>query len=188
MAYDIGPKIGIEGEAQFKKAISEINSSLKTMGTEMKAVTSAFDKNDKSVENLTAQNGVLNKQIDAQKTKLGELSAMLEKSQAAYGDNDKQTQKYQQAVNLATADLNKMGELKSNEAALSQYEEEAKKATVQTEDFKKKTEEMGKSLKATGDKLSGLGKKMSVAITAPIAAAGAVSFKFAADLQDAMGR
>ena len=75
MAYDIGPKIGIEGEAQFKKAISEINSSLKTMGTEMKAVTSAFDKNDKSVENLTAQNGVLNKQIDAQKTKLGELSA-----------------------------------------------------------------------------------------------------------------
>lgn len=188
MAYDIGPKIGIEGEAQFKKAISEINSSLKTMGTEMKAVTSAFDKNDKSVENLTAQNGVLNKQIDAQKTKLGELSAMLEKSQAAYGDNDKQTQKYQQAVNLATADLNKMErELKSNEAALSQYEEEAKKATVQTEDFKKKTEEMGKSLKATGDKLSGLGKKMSVAITAPIAAAGAVSFKFAADLQDAMG-
>ena len=77
MADNIGPKIKLDGEAEFKKAISDINQSLKTMGTEMKAVTSAYDKNDTSVENLTAQNDVLNKQIDAQKNKLGELKSCL---------------------------------------------------------------------------------------------------------------
>ena len=44
MAERIGPKIAIEGEAEFKRAIKDINSTLKTMGTEMKAVTSAYDK------------------------------------------------------------------------------------------------------------------------------------------------
>ena len=47
---------------------------------------------------------------------------MLDKSKAAYGENDAQTQKYQQAVNLATADLNKMErELKDNKDALTQF-------------------------------------------------------------------
>lgn len=55
MAYDIGPRIGIEGEAQFRQAINALNTSFKTLGTEMAAVTSAFDKNDKSSKALTAQ-------------------------------------------------------------------------------------------------------------------------------------
>ena len=61
MAYDIGPRIGIEGDAEFKQAIKGIDTNLKTLGTEMKAVTSAFDRNDKSMEKLTAQNKVLEK-------------------------------------------------------------------------------------------------------------------------------
>ena len=69
MAYDIGPKIGIEGEAEYRNAIQQINTKLKTLGTEMSAVTSAYDKNDRSAEALTAQNDVLNKQIAEQKKK-----------------------------------------------------------------------------------------------------------------------
>ena len=67
MAYDIGPKIGIEGEKEFRNAITQINTNLKTLGTEMMAVTSAYDKNDKSLESLSSQNKVLNKQVDEQK-------------------------------------------------------------------------------------------------------------------------
>ena len=73
MAYNIGAKIGIDGEAEFRSAIKGINTNLKTLGTEMLAVTSSFDKNDKSMQALTAQNKVLNKQIDEQKNKLTEL-------------------------------------------------------------------------------------------------------------------
>lgn len=121
MSYDIGPKIGIEGEAEFKKALSQVNTNLKTLGTEMQAVTSAFDKNDRSAESLTAQNEVLNKQIDEQKSKLEMLKAKLTESATEYGENDAKTQKWQQAVNKATAELNGMErQLNNNNAELEQ--------------------------------------------------------------------
>ena len=70
MADDFGLKIGLEGEKEFKKALSEINQSFKVLGSEMKVVQSQFDKNDNSVEALTARNQVLNKEIEAQKQKI----------------------------------------------------------------------------------------------------------------------
>ena len=36
MADNFGLKIGIEGEKEFKKALSEINQSFKVLGSEMK--------------------------------------------------------------------------------------------------------------------------------------------------------
>ena len=48
MAYDIGPKIGIDGEAEFRQQLNNITQSLKTMDKEMEATTSAFGKNNKS--------------------------------------------------------------------------------------------------------------------------------------------
>lgn len=108
MAYDIGPKIGIDGEAEFRKAIQNINTTIRTLGTEMKAVTSAYDANDKSVANLTRQNEVLVKQIDAQKEKLAKLQEGLEASAAKYGENDENTKRWQQTVNKAIAELNQM--------------------------------------------------------------------------------
>ena len=70
MADNFGLKLGFEGEKEFKKALSEINQSFKVLGSEMKLVSSEFDKNDKSVAALTARNTVLNKEIDAQKQKI----------------------------------------------------------------------------------------------------------------------
>lgn len=130
MAYDIGPKIGIEGEAQFRKAIQNINTNLKTLGTEMQAVSSEFDKNDKSQENLTAQNKVLTKQIEEQKNKLEQLKSGLQQASEKYGENDKVTQGWQQSVNKATAELNKFKRkldennesLKSGEKATGDFE------------------------------------------------------------------
>ena len=40
MADDFGLKIGLEGEKEFKKALSEINQSFKVLGSEMKVVQS----------------------------------------------------------------------------------------------------------------------------------------------------
>ena len=66
MADNFGLKIGVEGEKEFKKALSEINQTFKILGSEMKLVASQFDKQDNSVEALTARNRVLNKEIDTQ--------------------------------------------------------------------------------------------------------------------------
>lgn len=56
MADSFGLKIGLEGEKEFKKALGEINSSFKVLGSEMKLVSSQFDKNDQSVQALSARN------------------------------------------------------------------------------------------------------------------------------------
>ena len=156
MSYDIGPKIGIDGEAEFRKAITGLNTSLKTMSTEMGVVTSAYSRNANTEEALTEKSRVLNEQINAQKEKLSQLKSMLSQSAEKYGAADEKTQKWQQAVNNATSDLNKMeGELKDN----SKYLNEAKSSSdgcaksidkygKQVSDAKEKTNVFGEVLKA----------------------------------------
>lgn len=70
MADSFGLKLGIEGEKEFKKSLAEINQSFKVLGSEMKLVSSQFDKNDNSVQALSARNMVLNKEIDAKNRRL----------------------------------------------------------------------------------------------------------------------
>lgn len=108
MPVDIGPRIGIDGEKEFRKELQDINQQLRTLGSEMKAVTSAFDENTDSQEALAAQAQVLNRQIDTQKQKLSQLEKGLQMSSEKYGENDSRTQKWAQAVQDATATLNRM--------------------------------------------------------------------------------
>lgn len=108
MAVDIGPRIGIDGEKEFRQELQNINQQLRTLGSEMKAVTSSFEDGDKSEKALAAQTDVLNRQIDAQKQKLQQLQRGLDASADKYGENDTKTLKWRQAVNEATAALNKM--------------------------------------------------------------------------------
>lgn len=108
MSYDIGPKIGIDGEAEFRKQIGTVSAQLKTLGTEMGAVTAQFARNASGQDALSAKTAVLNKQIDAQKKKLALQQNMLERAAAKYGAADERTQKWQQTVNRSTAELHKM--------------------------------------------------------------------------------
>lgn len=143
MAYDIGPRIGIEGEKEFRKAIQDINATMKALGYEMKAVASQFDESDKSIRALTARNEVLNKQIDVQKQKLAELQKGLEAASNKYGENDRVTQGWQAQVNKATAELNKMEkELKENEEAMKNYAKSQIEAFKNSEEFKNAQEKL----------------------------------------------
>ena len=49
----------------------------------MKLVSSEFDKNDKSIQAVSARNAVLNKSIDAQKEKITTLESALKTPQTA---------------------------------------------------------------------------------------------------------
>lgn len=70
MATDIGPRIGLNGAAEFNRSIKNIISQSKALAAEMKAVTSAFDQNDGAQSKLTLQMSVLSKQIDVQKQRV----------------------------------------------------------------------------------------------------------------------
>lgn len=115
MAVDIGPKIGIEGEKEFRDALKSMSTQLKTLDTEMKAVTSAFNANDSSQEKLSAQTDVLTRQLGLQEDKISEIQKALDYARANYAENSNEVQRWQQALNNATADLNntkkQLGEL-----------------------------------------------------------------------------
>ena len=169
---DIGIKLGVEGESEFKSALKQINSNLKTLGTEMKAVTSAYSKNDSSVSKLTGQNQVLNKQIDEQKSKLEMLKSRLAESAEKYGENDSRTQKWQQSVNLATADLNKMErQLDDNNKELSETAKEGDKAEKGIKDAGDAAESSGSKFQKLGGVLKGVGVAMAAVVVAAAAAA-----------------
>lgn len=129
MAYDIGPKIGMDGEADFRKSIQNINQQLRTLGSEMKAVTSSFLEGENSQEALTAQTDVLNREIDAQQKKLELLQKGLDASAQKYGETDTRTLKWAQTVNNATADLNALkAQLSKNERSIDGFGEAAEDA------------------------------------------------------------
>lgn len=121
MADNFGLKIGVEGEKEFKKALSDINQSFKVLGSEMKLVSSQFDKNDKSVQALSARNNVLNKEIEAQKQKIETLRSALQNASDSFGEPDRRTQSWQIQLNNAEAALNDMErKLSDNNAVLEE--------------------------------------------------------------------
>ena len=184
MATNIGAKIQLEGEAQFRKAVTDINTNLRTLGTEMTMVKSQFDKGDKSIESYTKKNEVLNKQIGEQKNKISELEKGLKASAQNYGENSTQTQKWQQDLNRATADLNKMErEVRDNNKAIED-------ANNPTKELSKEIDDMGKSADGAGgklDKLGGILKTSAVAMGAVAVAAGAAALKLGKEVISSFG-
>lgn len=88
----------------------------------MKLVSSEFDKNDKSIQAVSARNAVLNKSIDVQKEKITTLESALQNASDSFGENDKRTQNWAIQLNNAKAQLNGMErELATNEKALDNF-------------------------------------------------------------------
>lgn len=149
MAVDIGPKIGIDGEAEFRKQINLLTQQVKTFGTEMAVVAAEFEGNEKSAEALTAQNEVLNKSIEAQTQKLEKLKEGLAKAEEKYSATDAKTLRWQQAVNEASQSLKKMeNQVAKNEAAITALNAEVDDAGDEFQEAAEDVPKLGDALKA----------------------------------------
>ena len=108
MAVNIGPKIGIDGEAEYRKELNNIIQQAKTLDSEMKAVSASFDKNTTAAKKNAAQAAELSKQIKLQEERVKKLGEMVDKSTEKTGANSTTTLKWQQALNEANAELSTM--------------------------------------------------------------------------------
>lgn len=141
MAADIGPKIGIDGEKEFRDALKSMGQQLKTLGTEMKAVTSAFDVDNDSQKKLAAQSDVLTRQLEIQEQRIAEIKKALDYARANYAENSNEVQRWQQALNNATTDLNntkkQLGDLENGVDDMGDAMDDAgKKASIFGDIFK----------------------------------------------------
>lgn len=149
MSVDIGPRIGIDGEKQYRNEINNIITQAKTLSTEMKVVTSSFDKNTTAEEKAARTSEVLTKQIDTQQKRLDLLNEMLQHSKEITGDNSTETMRWQQAVNNATAELNDMKKkLDETSNGMDENKEDIKDVGDETEKAGKKASVFGDVLKA----------------------------------------
>ena len=101
MAYDIGPRIGIQGEAEFNQQIKNINNALRECGSEMKALSSELEDNANSQDALIAKNKNLQKELDLQRQKMNLLQ----------GQYDKQVQKLNELAQAYQKAKTENGEL-----------------------------------------------------------------------------
>ena len=104
----LGGAIKLKGESEYQRALKQIKQNLREVSSEMKAVSSSFDKNDNSTSALNAKSQVLNKTLDAQKQKLKTL-------QSQYADFSakmtQQTANHEKLVNTYNNEKKKLEEL-----------------------------------------------------------------------------
>lgn len=141
----IGAKIALDGEKEFKNAISSINKDMSVLTSEMKKVTAEFADNGNSTDALTAKQDVLNKKIDTQKEKIETLRNALKNSAKTYGENANKTKDWQIKLNNAEAELSKLNnQLGDNKSALNDM-------SGATDEISEGFDDIGDSAKNAGD-------------------------------------
>ena len=127
----LGGTIKLQGESEYRRALKQITQNLREVSSEMKIVTSTYDKNDTSTDALTAKSDVLNKRLEEQKSKLKLVS-----------DQYKQ---YQDAVKKSADEHTQLGEkLENAKGKLASIEAQSGKNTKEYEEQKKVVDELQK--------------------------------------------
>ena len=127
----LGGSIKLQGESEYRRALNQITQNLRVVSSEMKIVTSTYDKNDTSTEALTAKSGVLNNRLEEQKAKLKLVS-----------DQYKQ---YYEAVKESANEHIQLGEkLEDAKGKLASIEAQCGKNSKEYEDQKKAVDDLQK--------------------------------------------
>ena len=82
-----GGAVKLTGESEYRKALKNIQVSLKEVSSEMKLVSAQYDKNDHSAEALKAKSEALAKSLTTQKTALSTLESQYAKLSSEQAKN-----------------------------------------------------------------------------------------------------
>lgn len=144
MGYRIGPTIGIDGEAEFRRQIKAINNEYKTLQAETKALTAEFDKNGDQQGKLKMQTQQLEKEIDAQKRAIEEMEKALKAAETSTDAN-------------ADAVTTWRGKLYNAQATVSELEKELADTEDELRRMEKGIEDTGDAADDAGGAVSGFG-------------------------------
>ncbi|KAF1295188.1 phage tail tape measure protein [Enterococcus sp. JM4C] len=175
---DVVLRFKMDGQVQYAKTIKEINQEMNLAATEYKNQVSAMDKDATQTEKLRAAKQKLEKQVELASQRTKQLREEYAQSVAETGRYSTQSEKlYKKLLDSQT------GENKLKDALEETNEALKKQGDVSIETAKKL-----EKIEEAGEKVKGVGEKMSVGITAPLVGIGAVGFKTANDLSTAQGQ
>lgn len=104
-----GSSIKLDGESEYQRALKQINQSLREVGSEMKIVSSSFDKNDKSTQALAQRSDALNKALEQQQAKLSVLTQRYNEMNATYGKSSTAQKELTAELTREKAKLDEIG-------------------------------------------------------------------------------
>lgn len=105
--FRIGPKIVCDGEADFKKAIKDINNSMRLLRSEAKKNTQEFAQNKDQLGYCTSQYSTLNRTMAEQRAKVELIKDALANATKHFGENSDAVREWEIQLNYAQADLAK---------------------------------------------------------------------------------
>ena len=167
---DIGVRVGVQGEQQYRQALQGIVQQSRELNAEMKALVSGFDSTttaqeqahqkmevlNREIQNQTKYIDTLNAKYKSQEATLNNLRQQLDKANAEYGEGSKESQKLttkieqqeramsqtRTTINNATTALNNMN------SEMTETERTARGAATSTDSLARATEEAGDSANA----------------------------------------
>lgn len=132
-----GGAVKLTGESEYRKALQQINQSLKETASEMKAVSSAYAADDKSKQAIIAKTEVLNKKLQEQTQKLDLLKAQYKLMTDQYAQS---TTKHTALVNEYNKEKQKLDEIgKTLGTTSDEYKEQATKVDELAKEVTKST-------------------------------------------------
>ena len=172
---DVVLNFKMNGEVAYSQSIKAINKEMNLANTEYKNHISAMDKDATQTEKLTATKKKLEKQVALaeQRTKL--LREEYEKSVKETGQYSAQSEKL----------YKKMLESETGQNKLKRALEETTEALKEQGKMSDETAEKLGKIEEAGEKVKGVGEKMSVGVTAPILGIGAAGINAANDINTA---
>ena len=171
MAYNRGKIRGITIEiggdtTQFEKAMSNVDGVLKNTQSKLKDIDRLLKLDPKNTELLKQKQEALDKALGNTKTRLDVLNEALAKA------------KMNNAPQEQIEALNR--EIAETEQKLKNAEKEAQNfGSI----FSQQAQAVGKEFKDAGEKISNVGKDLSVKLTAPIVALGTVGINYNAQME-----
>lgn len=124
---DIGPKISVEGESEYRKQMQNIIQQQREYSSELNLVTAQLGKNATAQQKASSIASVLKKQIQNQESALSAQNTMLQKAVTKWGDASKEASGFRTAINKTSAELATLkSRLSDAENGLGEFSDQTK--------------------------------------------------------------
>lgn len=124
---DIGPKISVEGESEYRKQMKNIIQQQKEYTAELDSATAALGKNSTAQQRASTVAGVLKKQIAANESAIKLQNIQLQKAVEKFGTTSTQASAYRTSIYKTNAELQTLkSRLSDAENGLGEFADTAK--------------------------------------------------------------
>lgn len=202
-SYDIGPRIGIEGEKEFRNAIKAIDSQVRALTNEIKTLSKEYDANDSSLEGVTKKQNALNQAIETsrkrielltsqyekQVAELKKLEDALEQARRENGEGSTEAIRAESALAKQAKTVNDLGSrLELAKGQLITFENQLRDLGNTATRAGDLLQTAGNKISSIGGAISGVGNALTVGVTTPILAAATAAVTMGNDFEAQMSR